>query len=147
MPEGPASLLDRGLLVPWYVLHRLDEEMERSRRRGHQLAIVVLQAVPLLDQLPNLQQTLQVGAAAAREASRVSDLIGWLGTDRILIVLPDTDKDGAASAVWRWRENMRMRSWHLGTVRWNVAALFNATSFTTVDELLESARVELRPAA
>jgi hypothetical protein len=70
-PSGEALsvLRDRALLAEWYMLHRLDEELERSRCDDRPLSVLV--GAPML--LPGEQLSsaeIEVAAAAARAAVR-----------------------------------------------------------------------------
>jgi hypothetical protein len=89
---------------------------------------------------------LWLAAAAARKSARVTDLIGWLPNGGIIVVMPETDKDGAAAGVSRWRNQMYTSTMRTGAIRWQVATAVNAGEYETTDALLDAASLDLRPA-
>jgi hypothetical protein len=141
---GPHLLSDGPLLARWYILYELEKEMKRATRHERALSVMVLEPTPTLGAAPSEESLLQA-AEAARRSSRVTDLIGWLPNGGILIVMPETDKDGAAAAVYRWRNEMYTSTLRHGAVRWRVATNVNASSFETPGALLEAVGGELRP--
>jgi PleD family two-component response regulator len=114
----------------------LAKELERARRHGRPLSVVVLTPIPSLGKEPG-QEALAACAAAARKTSRVTDLIGWLPGNRILVILPETDKDGAAAAIYRLSTEMASRTLPLGHLRWVATSKVDAFEFATADELLD----------
>jgi hypothetical protein len=139
---GPDILRDGVLLAHWYILYRLDEEMERARRYRRPLSIMI--ARPML--LPGEQPTavlLEVGAAAAQAAARSTDLLGSLGGDGILMIMPETGQADANVAVSRWRDDMWLRAQHVGGHKWRVAAIENPGGFETAEQLIQAATGQL----
>ena len=141
---GPHLLSDGPLLARWFILYELDKEMRRAKRHERPLSIMVLMPVATLSQ--PAEQSLLAAAEAARRSSRVTDLIGWLPSGGILVVMPETDKDGAAAGVSRWRNEMYTSTMRTGAVRWQVATSVNAGEYDSTDALLADVCAELRPA-
>ena len=80
-----------------------EEEMERSMRYGHKLAVVFLD----LDNFKKLNDSrghlvgdmaLKIVAAALGNTLRASDIVARLGGDEFSILLPEIDYDSAAEA-------------------------------------------------
>jgi hypothetical protein len=141
-PAGPEVLRDGVLLAHWYVLYRLEEEMERARRYRRPLSIML--AKPML--LPGERPTavlLEVGAAAAQAAARSTDLLGSLGCEGILMIMPETGQAGANVAVSRWRDDMWLRGQHVGGHKWRVVAMENPGEFETAQQLIHSVTEQL----
>lgn len=141
---GPHLLSDGPLLARWFILYELEKEMRRARRHERPLSIMVLMPVPTLAEPAD--ESLLAAAEAARRSSRVTDLIGWLPTGGILIVMPETDRDGAAAGVSRWRNEMYTSTMRTGAVRWQVATSVNAGEYDSTDALLADVCADLRPA-
>ena len=136
-PRDESVLLERGLLAPWYFRYRLQQEIERSHRHGYPMAAVVL--APQL--LPSDDLSAEKAAAAAASVvatSRVTELMSWLEAHRIVLVLLDTDDDGARIAAERLRNDMWMRSRQAGAVKWLVGTPVDVAAFETVDALLDA---------
>jgi hypothetical protein len=138
-PARDAAVLTDGvLLAEWYIVRRLDEELKRARRHDRPLSVVV--ATPRL--IPGERVTaleLEVAAAAARAVARSTDLLGWLGSDSILMIMPETSPLGARSAVFRWRSDMVRRTRSMGGHQWQSRAIESPCSFETAKELLHAA--------
>jgi diguanylate cyclase (GGDEF)-like protein len=88
------------------VMDALDSEIARAVRHGRQLSIVYLD-VDLLKQVndqsghPAGDRLLAEVASVVRKACRASDLLGRIGGDEFLLVLPDTPVDGAETVAER----------------------------------------------
>jgi hypothetical protein len=141
---GPHLLSDGPLLARWFILYELEKEMRRAKRHERPLSIMVLAPVATLSQ--PAEASLLAAAEAARRSSRVTDLIGWLPDGGILVVMPETDKDGAAAGVSRWRNEMYTSTMRSGAVRWQVATAVNAGEYDSTDDLLAAVSADLRPA-
>jgi hypothetical protein len=134
----PSVLRDGVLLAEWYILHRLDEELEQSRRYDRPLSVII--GAPMLLPGERLSSAeIEVAAAAARAAARSTDLLGWLGQDRILIVMPETTPDGAKVGAFRWRNEMWLRSRQVGERKWQVLIMENLGDFETGEQLIHAA--------
>jgi PleD family two-component response regulator len=142
-PEpGPHLLRDGPLLARWFILYELEKELRRASRHERPLSIMVLTPTPTLGRDLS-DEALARAADAAQQAARSTDLIGWLPNNGILIVMPETDKDGAASAVHRWRDAMYTSSMRAGAVRWRVATSVNAWEYESAEQLLDSLVTQL----
>ncbi|GAC1636788.1 MAG: hypothetical protein NVS4B8_00700 [Herpetosiphon sp.] len=85
---------------------RLDEELERSRRHGHVLSIIVVE----IDQLQLFHdvyghvignEVLSLAARCLRTTVRQTDVIGSYGDDKFIVVLPETDNAGVRELAHR----------------------------------------------
>ena len=91
-----------GLASRWPTLDRLRTEAAEARRYEHPLAIVLLDIDGFADL--NHDHGLEVGDAILREVAlrlrvrmREADLVGRIGADAFLAILPHTDELGAAA--------------------------------------------------
>jgi len=90
------------------LLTRLDEEIERATRYGHQLSIAMID----IDHFKRLNDTYghlagdqvlhQIAQTIQRSVRRV-DIVGRYGGEEFLIILPETDIDAAASIAEKVR--------------------------------------------
>ena len=133
----PSVLRDGVLLAEWYILHRLDEELERSRRYDRPLSVIVVAPMLLPGERPTSLE-LEVAAAAARAASRSTDLLGRLGRDAILMIMPETSREGARVAAFRWRSDMWLRR-GVGGHKWEAVIMENLGDFETGEQLVRAA--------
>jgi GGDEF domain-containing protein len=139
-------LRDGPLLVAWFIVYELDKELRRASRHERPLSIMVLTPTPTLGREASEDARL-LAAAAAQEGARSTDLIGWLEGGRILVIMPETDRDGAASAVHRWRDKMYARTLRSGAVRWRVEISVNPWEHESAEALLATLANKARPAA
>jgi hypothetical protein len=138
-PTSPPILRDGVLLGRWYILYRLAEWMKLARRYHRPLSIVVASPV-LLPGQPLAEEALESGAAAARLVAKDTDLVGWLEGGRILVIMPETPRIGAASAVFRWRNEINLRTKR----KWRFAIIDDVHQYGTADELLQAAAEQLK---
>jgi len=110
-----AELIDRserdsltGLHNHAYVEKHLDIELARARRGAGNLAVVMFD----LDHFKNVNdnyghqagdQVLRSIATLAQRGSRVGDIVSRYGGEEFMLVLPDTDLDGARIFAERFR--------------------------------------------
>ncbi len=85
-----------------------DKELNRAKRYGHQLAIVILDVHKLKevnDHHGHLQgdQILQLAAATLRKTLRASDFAFRIGGDEFALLLPQTDSEQATTLCRRVR--------------------------------------------
>src|SRR3984893_18193650 len=85
-----------------------DKELNRAKRYGHQLAIVILDLHKLKevnDRHGHLQgdQVLQLAATTLRKTLRASDFAFGIGGDEFALLLPQTDPEQAATLCKRVR--------------------------------------------
>lgn len=118
-PPGPHLLHEGPLLAPWFVLYRLAEEIERSRRYGRPLSILVAR-IQLLPHETIPAQGRAAAAEAAIKAARGTDLVGWLDDRRIIAVLPETDAESGRFVVSRLRDEMWLLSYAQGGQKWEI---------------------------
>ncbi len=134
---GSELLFEGSLLAGWFILHELEKEMQRAKRHERHLSILVLTPVPSLGHRPDAP-ALEAAAIAARQSARTTDLVGWLPDDRILVVLPETDRDGAAAATHRWRTEMYTSTLRMGPVRWVVTMSVDPFAYGSAKELIDA---------
>src|SRR5580692_4066231 len=85
-----------------------DKELNRAKRYGHQLAVVILDVHKLKevnDRHGHLQgdQILQLAAATLRKTLRASDFAFRIGGDEFALLLPQTDSEQAITLCRRVR--------------------------------------------
>lgn len=85
-----------------------DKELNRAKRYGHQLAVVILdlhQLKEVNDRYGHLQgdQVLQLAAATLRRTLRASDFAFRIGGDEFALLLPQTDPEQATTLCRRVR--------------------------------------------
>ena len=86
----------------------LDKELNRAKRYGHQLAVVILDLHKLKevnDRHGHMQgdQVLQLAATTLRKTLRASDFAFRIGGDEFALLLPQTDSDQAIKLCRRVR--------------------------------------------
>lgn len=140
---GPGVLSDGPLLKDWFIRYQLEREIERAGRHARPLSVVVITPVPtgaaLLD-----ADALAAAAEAAMSSARATDLIGWLSDNRILVILPETDRDGAAAAAYRLTSEMSRQRSNQGRTRWAVTAKADGHTYESVEQLLDVVAAEVR---
>lgn len=108
---------------------RLREELDRARRYKRVFSVLTFEEVPASDGLPiHVKMTRALEAMFA--VVRVSDLIARPYDDTLVVVLVETDRRGAADALFRIRQRIANRA---GT--WRVTTL----TFPDDDELIVEA--------
>ena len=140
---GPHLLREGGLLAPWFMDYRLNEEIERARRHGRPLAVAIVRPILLSGEAATPEAVAAV-VDTANAAARTTDLVGWAGGGRLLIIMPETDAQHAQVAVSRLRDEMWMRSRRVGGQRWEIVLLEDTTPYETADQVNEELGV--RPA-
>ena len=119
-PPGPQLLFDGPILVSWFVFYRLGQELERARRYGSYLSILV--AEPQLIARERVSDAQRMAAAeAADKSARATDLVGWLDGQRIIVILPETDAASARFAASRFRDEIWMLSHVQGNQKWQIS--------------------------
>jgi diguanylate cyclase (GGDEF)-like protein len=116
-----------GLYNRWYVLEKIDSEINRSLRHGSPMSVLMLD----LDHFKRINDTYghQVGdqvlqwvGKTLKESCRVYDVAGRYGGEEFCIVLPET-KVGSTSAVAdRIKAKMESTTLRIGDVTLNVTA-------------------------
>jgi hypothetical protein len=133
-PIGIGDLHDGNLLARWFAEYRLDQEIDRARRYGRPLAVLV--ASPAL--LPHetlSEDALSAAVAAAHAAARTTDLVGWFGEREIVMVLVETAPDDARTALSRWRDEMWLKGRAAGGPKWTITLLEDLSEFEDIPAL------------
>ena len=132
---GPDLLKDGPLFASWYLVYRLDAEMERARRYGRPLAVA--QAVtPAVSTVREDKEALAAATEAAQTVARSTDLLGRIGEDRILMLMPETTETEAEAAVSRWQNEMWLRSRKFGGLKWHITALPDPLGFDSAAQFI-----------
>ncbi|MGB2694201.1 MAG: hypothetical protein WBD55_03320 [Dehalococcoidia bacterium] len=142
-PTAQAILKEGPLYARWYILYRLEEEMERARRYNRPVAIIMVAAGTPLPVQPANDQALQAAVETAKAMARSIDLLGWYSKDSFLTIMPETSQADAEAAVSRWRNEMWLRSRALGGQKWRVAALQSSDQFETAEQFARAVREHL----
>ena len=111
--EQRAAITDSltGLLNRRGLEDRLDDELARSRRSGHELSLVMIDC----DGLKALNDSgghhlgdtvLQRIAGCLREHKRLADVAGRLGGDEFIVLLPETGGSDALGVAERFRREL-----------------------------------------
>jgi diguanylate cyclase (GGDEF)-like protein len=104
-----------GVLNRQALLARLDAELDRAARYGHQLSIILVD----IDHFKRLNDTyghvagdqmLHAVAEVLRASVRGVDIVGRYGGEEFMAVLPETDVDAAASLAEKLRRFVALRS-------------------------------------
>jgi hypothetical protein len=131
-PPGPHLLMDGPVLARWFLFYRLEQEVERAKRYGSCLSLLIAEPqVIARERVPEAQRL--AAAEAANRSSRIHDLVGWLDEHRIGIILPEADAASARFAVTRMRDEMWVSSQFRGNQKWNVTLL---DELPKIEELL-----------
>ena len=133
---------------------RLMSELDRARRYGHSVAVLMLD----LDHFKQINDTyghpvgdnvLRDTSEILRSAVRSADFVARYGGEEFVIVLPETSQEGAVTFAERLRERIFGTPYHEGlptaltlTVSIGVA-LFPAPRVTSADDLLAAADTAL----
>lgn len=140
---GPRVLFDGPLLSDWFIRYQLQREIERAGRHGRPLSVVVMTPVPTGAGMLSAD-ALAAAAAATISSARATDLIGWLSGNRILVILPETDRDGAAAAAYRLTSEMSRQRLNQGRARWTVTAKADGHTYESAEELLGVVAADVR---
>jgi len=137
-PPGPQLLFDGPILVSWFVLYRLEQELDRARRYGSCLSILV--AEPQLIASERVSDTQRMAAAeTANKSARTMDLVGWLDGMRIIIILPETDAASARFAATRFRDEIWTLSHAQGNQKWQISLV---DDLDEIEALLDQAAAD-----
>ena len=100
-----------GLYNRWYVLEKIESELNRSLRHGSPMALLMLD----IDHFKNINDTyghtagdrvLQVVARLLKESCRVYDVPGRYGGEEFCLVLPQTGIDSTPNVAERIRHRL-----------------------------------------
>ena len=135
-PPGPWMLMEGPLYAPWYIKFRLLQEIERARRYGNALSILIAEPQLITDEQVHAGGMLAAAEAAIKSA-RNTDLVGWMGDgQRLIVVLAETDAPSGRFAVARMRDEMWLMSRSQGGQKWSI---------TLVDDLDQIAQIAGAP--
>jgi hypothetical protein len=90
---------DTGLFAYWYVELRGNEECDRARRYGRDLAVAVIEP----DRGTNARETQRRLRDWLSDDVRHTDVAGYLGNGRYVIVMPEAGPEAAESAIARMK--------------------------------------------
>jgi hypothetical protein len=143
-PQPGVHLLYEGpILATWFVLYRLEQEVERSKRYGSCLSILVAEVQLIADERVFQAQRLAAAEASHRSA-RAVDLVGWLDDRRIIVVLPEADAASARFAASRLRDEIWILSHSQGNQKWDITMV---DDLSEIEALLEHASDQDQAAA
>jgi hypothetical protein len=91
---------DTGLFAHWYVELRGNEECDRARRYGRDVAVAVIEP----DRTMNAWETQERLRDWLREGMRHTDVVGYLGNGRYVVIMPEADRTAAEAAIARMKE-------------------------------------------
>ena len=140
---GSRVLFDGPLLHDWFIRYELEREIDRAGRHCRPLSVVVMTPVPT-GAAPLDADALAAAAAASTNSARASDLIGWLSGNRILVIMPETDRDGAAAAAYRLISEMSRQRLNQGRARWTVTAKADGHTYESAEQLLDVVAAEVK---
>ena len=130
-----------GLYRWWVFRDRVLEEIARAERQQRNLALVLLEPGDLID-VPDDEARLQA-ANVLRRTVRNGDVFAQFDEDRFVVMLPETDANGARTAADRLLSDLRSPEEH--SLRWRAALVMYPKHGATPDELIDRARVVLQP--
>lgn len=88
---------DTGLFAHWYIELRGNEECDRAKRYSRPLTVLVIEPTRCDDAWAT-QEAIRIWLAAEL---RRSDIAGYLGNGRYIVVMPEADADAANKLVAR----------------------------------------------
>ncbi len=144
--DGLTGAFSRGAL-----LQRLNAELEIARNAGRPLALIYADIdgfKPVNDRHGHRvgDQCLRIVVMRVRNRLRGRDLLGRLGGDELLAVLPETDLEGALAVAEAMRDTIRMRPFVIEQLRLECTLSLGVASWRDdepVEALLERADAAL----
>ena len=135
-----------GLYNRWYVLEKIDSEINRSLRHGSPMSVLMLD----LDHFKKINDTyghpvgdqvLQWVGKTLKESCRVYDVPGRYGGEEFCIVLPETKVGNTAAVADRIKTKMEATTLRIGDVTLNVTASIGIAGVDSMpsEELLSPA--------
>lgn len=88
---------DTGLLAHWYLELRCDEECYRAERYSRPFSFLVVEPSPSSQEWETSEELREWLTANARK----SDIVGYLGNGRYVLLLPEADVEGAKELTLR----------------------------------------------
>jgi hypothetical protein len=98
--------LETGLLAEWYVMARIAEECARAKRYGSSFAVALLR----VDRTTTTSAGEDGLLEWMRSRRRTTDLAGYIGAGRYLLLLPHTDNEQAGIVLRRAQEVCPVRA-------------------------------------
>ena len=138
-PEGEEALHDRGAFALWYLRLRLEQELDRSQRAPHSFSLVLLAPNPRPGHRVS-DTALAAAVAAVKASTRRSDLVGWFDKWTFAVLIFDGDEEGARQAALRWKNQIWLKTMHLGAVRWEASVVVDASQYASANEVFDAAR-------
>jgi len=136
-----------------YMLECLDREISRSNRHRRPLAVVVFDVdrfKEVNDGMGHLcgDSSLRELVTCAQRAIRKEDLFARFGGDEFLIVLPETNQDGAVCVAERLRERVAQHGFQFGDRAYQLSislgiAVKDAEQPATATDLIRRADAKL----
>lgn len=134
-----------GLYLFWVFRQRLEDEVARDNRFGHYFAMLLLEPADLIA-LPTPEDYAEAGREL-RHCLRAGDFAAQYDSERLVVLMPETDEDAAEAAGKRILQRLRevtpsRASWTGSIVRFpkdgeNAEDLLHQAS-----ELLKQGRIE-----
>jgi hypothetical protein len=91
---------DTGLFAYWYVELRGNEECDRARRYGRDVSVAVIEP----DRTVDAWETQERLRDWLRDGTRHTDIAGYLGNGRYVVIMPEADRAAAEAAIARMKE-------------------------------------------
>ncbi len=88
-----------------YIQSRIREEIARGKRHGHPFTLLVFEEVPAPDGIAP-HKKMEYGLQALRGAARFEDVVARAFEDTIVVLLVETDTQGAKDALLRMRNHL-----------------------------------------
>lgn len=147
--ERPVAPAEQGLPVHkatgmyrwWVFRERADQEIARAKRQGRILAILLIEPGDLIN--APTDEAKAAAAAVLRTSLRDGDYPAQLDDNRFVVMLPETDVEGARSAANRLLTTLRVGQ--QAAKPWRAALVSYPKHGNTPDELLDKARMVLQP--
>jgi hypothetical protein len=141
--EGPELLRRDGALKHGYILHRLQEALDLARTYGRPLAIIVAEPAVLPGEHPT-SRSLAAICEMAHKIMRSTDLVGWLDSGTLLIILRESEEVARAVAS-RFRQQMWLATRGVGGQKWRSEVLEMSPEFASAEQFIEAARAQQTP--
>jgi len=93
---------ETGLFAHWYIALRCEEECYRAQRYQRPLSLGVIEPSSTGDSWAISEKL----APALQDRLRKADLPGYLGTARYVLIMPETDLEGAEEVIQRIRNDV-----------------------------------------
>jgi diguanylate cyclase (GGDEF)-like protein len=128
-----------GLYNRWYVMEKIDSEMNRSLRHGYPVSVLMLD----IDHFKRVNDAfghsagdgvLRSVAQVLRDSCRIYDVAGRYGGEEFCVVLPETKVGNTTVVAERIRERMASSSFDVGTDSVVVTASIGIAGIDSTEE-------------